>query len=105
MANTDPEAIERDIERTRAELARTVDAIAERVSPKRVAERNVAKVKAQASQAVASLGELVGGSKRADGDLEVWEDEYPARDLAPLLISVGAVVVLGAVIVLWRRRK
>ena len=42
MADTDPAALERKIERTRAELARTVDAIADRVSPKKVAERNVA---------------------------------------------------------------
>ncbi|MFD0665593.1 DUF3618 domain-containing protein [Thermocatellispora tengchongensis] len=39
MADTDPDELERRIERTRAELARTVDAIADRVSPKRVAQR------------------------------------------------------------------
>jgi hypothetical protein len=36
----DPNAIEREIEETRAELARTVDLIAERLSPKRVASRS-----------------------------------------------------------------
>lgn len=35
----DPAAIQRQIENTRAELAETVDAIAEIVSPKRVAKR------------------------------------------------------------------
>ncbi len=39
MADTDPDELERRIARTRAELAQTVDAIADRVSPKRVAER------------------------------------------------------------------
>ncbi|GAA2891117.1 hypothetical protein GCM10020220_096610 [Nonomuraea rubra] len=37
MADTDPDELERRIARTRAELAQTVDAIADRVSPKRVA--------------------------------------------------------------------
>lgn len=35
----DPAAIQRQIDQTRAELAETVDAIAEMVSPRRVAER------------------------------------------------------------------
>jgi LPXTG-motif cell wall-anchored protein len=33
----------------------------------------------------------------------VWEDERP--DLAPVLIGIGAVLVVGAAIVLWRRRR
>jgi hypothetical protein len=41
----DPGAIEREIEETRAELARTVDLIAERLSPKRAAGRGVTKVR------------------------------------------------------------
>ncbi|HTW21504.1 MAG TPA: DUF3618 domain-containing protein [Mycobacteriales bacterium] len=36
----DPEVIEHDIEQTRAELADTIDAIADRVSPKRFASRS-----------------------------------------------------------------
>ncbi len=35
----DPDAIERDIERTREQLAETIDAIADQVSPRRVAAR------------------------------------------------------------------
>jgi len=34
-----PDAIAKEIEQTRAELAETIDAIADRVSPKRVAQR------------------------------------------------------------------
>src|SRR4051794_25865761 len=41
----DPNAIEREIEETRAELARTVDLIAERLSPRRAAGRGVTKVR------------------------------------------------------------
>jgi hypothetical protein len=42
----DPEQIAADIERTREELAETLDAIAEKVSPKRVAKRTTKKVAA-----------------------------------------------------------
>lgn len=45
VAGQDPHEIQREIEATRAELAETIDAIADRVSPKRVASRSAAKVK------------------------------------------------------------
>ncbi|GII58941.1 hypothetical protein Pth03_73300 [Planotetraspora thailandica] len=101
MADTDPDALEREIERTRAELARTVDAIAERVSPKRVAERGVAKVKANAEHLASSIGELVGVSPGQKGA----EEEYPPRSMAPVLVGLGAVLVVGAAIILLRRRS
>jgi Protein of unknown function (DUF3618) len=41
----DPDLIQREIEETRAELARTVDLIAERLSPRRAASRGASKVK------------------------------------------------------------
>ena len=41
----DPDDIESEIERTRAELAETIDAIAEKVSPKRAVARTADKVK------------------------------------------------------------
>ncbi|SDJ63267.1 DUF3618 domain-containing protein [Nonomuraea jiangxiensis] len=107
MADTDPDELERRIARTRAELAQTVDAIADRVSPRRVAERTVADVKSKAGHLVASVGDALGVTPRPadygkDMD-QVWEDERP--DLAPVLIGIGAVLVVGAAIVLWRRRR
>lgn len=42
--STDPEALAADIERTRTELAETLDAIADKVSPRRVATRTGKKV-------------------------------------------------------------
>ncbi|MFC4589303.1 DUF3618 domain-containing protein [Sphaerisporangium corydalis] len=117
MADTGPEALERDIERTRAELAYTVDAIVDRVSPKRVAERGVAKVKANAGELVAAARDLVaghpprhaelrayGGEPAAYGEDDGWQDDFPARNLAPILIGVGAIVVVGALIAIRRRR-
>ncbi|GLW04992.1 hypothetical protein Misp01_01220 [Microtetraspora sp. NBRC 13810] len=118
MADTDPDELERRIERTRAELARTVDAIADRVSPKRVAQRGVAKVRANAEQLCLSVSETVadvvgvGAPKPAVYDSapdDAWNDadrfRDPARDLAPVLIGVGAVLMVGAAVMLWRRRR
>jgi len=108
MADSDPAALERDIERTRAELARTIDAIADRVSPKRVAERSVARMKANAGQLVAAVGDLVAGNpyRPVDGaPRDGAEDGRPQPDLAPILIGVGAVLVVGAAFVLLRRRR
>jgi hypothetical protein len=113
MADTDPDALERQIERSRAELAATVDAIVDRVSPKRVAERGVARVKANAEHLLAAARDMVGGVTHPArysepggvGDDEARQGELPADGLAPLLIGVGTVVVLGAAIVLWRRRR
>ncbi|TMR95381.1 DUF3618 domain-containing protein [Nonomuraea basaltis] len=107
MADTDPDELERRIARTRAELAQTVDAIADRVSPKRVAERTVADVKSRAGHFVASVGDALGVTPRpveyGDDTDRIWEEERP--DLAPVLIGIGAVLVVGAAIVLWRRRR
>ena len=44
------DALVADIDRTRAELARTIDAIADRVSPKKNVNRAMAEVRQRASQ-------------------------------------------------------
>ena len=49
-SGSNPKAIQREIEATRRELAETVDAIAQRVSPKNVANRSAYKVKLTARQ-------------------------------------------------------
>ena len=46
----DQDALVADIDRTRAELARTIDAISERVSPKRNVHRTLEQVRQRASQ-------------------------------------------------------
>ena len=46
----DPASLQEQIEQTRAELAETIDAIADRVSPKRVAQRGVGTVKAKVEE-------------------------------------------------------
>lgn len=52
----DPDDIQRDIERTRAELARTVDEIAERVSPRRAAHRGVEHLRTHPEQVATVAG-------------------------------------------------
>jgi len=73
----DQDALVADIDRTRAELARTIDAISDRVSPKKNARRAVDQVRQRAAQIDPMLA---GGAAAA--------------------VAVGVVVL-----VLWRRRR
>lgn len=54
-----PAALQQQIEQTRSELAVTIDLIADRVSPKRVAGRGVAEVKTK-------VAELRSGQQQGD---------------------------------------
>src|ERR1700730_149066 len=93
----DPESLEREIERTRDELARTIDALAERVNPRNVASRGVARLKEEAAQVTAAVGTIVGPVDRED------PQAIARRNKA---IMVGADVALAAtVLVLWGRRR
>jgi hypothetical protein len=56
----DPDTIQREIERTRAELADTIDAIADRISPRRAASRGATAVKSSVSGLFGGNGD--GGS-------------------------------------------
>ncbi|HEY7484260.1 MAG TPA: DUF3618 domain-containing protein [Streptosporangiaceae bacterium] len=94
----DPQALEREIERTRAELARTVDALADRVNPKHAARRGVMRLREEAAQVTAVVGGLIG-----PGDA----DDEGARDRgAALLIGAGVALAATAVAVMvWRRKR
>jgi exonuclease VII small subunit len=73
----DQEALVADIDRTRAELARTIDAISDRVSPKKNAHRALEQVR----QRVARVDPVLAGAAAA-------------------AVAVGVVAVI-----LWRRRR
>src|SRR5579862_267889 len=82
QADTEPKSVDQDalvadIDRTRAELAATIDAISDRVSPKKNARRVLDQVRQRAAQVDPRLA---GGAAAA--------------------LAVGAVVL-----VVWRRRK
>ncbi|GLW63565.1 hypothetical protein Arub01_18090 [Actinomadura rubrobrunea] len=93
----DPEALEREIERTRQELARTIDALADRVSPRNVAQRGAERIKEEAGQvakvARAMLAPPDGGRTGERGG-----------DRRALLIGIGVAVTITAFVV-WRRRR
>ena len=57
----DQDALVADIDRTRAELARTIDAISERVSPKKNVHRTLEQVRQRASQ----VDPLIAGAAAA----------------------------------------
>jgi hypothetical protein len=56
VALRDPDALVKDIERTRENLARTIDTIAERVSPANVGRRAMSRARDQASRPAVQLG-------------------------------------------------
>jgi hypothetical protein len=55
VAVRDPDALVREIERTRENLARTIDALTDRVSPASVARRTLSRAREQASRPEARL--------------------------------------------------
>ena len=73
----DQDELVADIDRTRAELARTIDAISDRVSPKKNARRALDQVR----QAVAQIDPVLAGAAAAT-------------------VAAGVVVLI-----VWRRRK
>ena len=56
VALRDPDALVKEIERTRTNLARTIDTLAERVSPANVTKRTMARVMEQVSRPEVQIG-------------------------------------------------
>ncbi|MBO0771943.1 MAG: DUF3618 domain-containing protein [Actinobacteria bacterium] len=73
----DPDALVKEIERTREDLVRTIDALTDRVSPAHVTRRAAARVVEQVSRPEV---------RRAGG-------------------AAVAVIAVGVAIYLWRRRR
>ena len=97
MADTDARPVGQDelvadIDRTRAQLARTIDAISDRVSPK----RNVNRAMEQVRQRADEIGQRVNA-----------EVGQRASQVDPVLIGAVAAAVLVGVTVLFlvRRRR
>lgn len=112
----DPDGLERQIEATRVELARTIDSLADRVAPKNVARRGAAKAKEQAGHVVETITESIGGvvrgdSRRIDPESGIADDvvstDYQRLPLSRGVLIGGAVAVAAvtAVIVIRRRRR
>jgi uncharacterized protein YoxC len=97
MADTDArpvdqDALVKDIDRTRAELARTIDAISDRVSPKRNVNRAMGEVRQRVNQVGQRVNQQVG---------------QRASQVDPVMAGAAAAAVLIGVTVLFlvRRRK
>ncbi|HEY5846821.1 MAG TPA: DUF3618 domain-containing protein [Microlunatus sp.] len=75
-ASDDPDAIRADIERTRAELSYNVDALADTANPKKMAERQVDKVKG----AAISVKERIMGSDDPYDDGKVGDAKAAVSD-------------------------
>jgi hypothetical protein len=92
----DPAAIERDIEQTREELARSIDELADRLSPKHAAQRGMAKVKEEAGR----VAEDIGAIARKE-----TQDRPRSPLTGPVLLGAGVVVTTVAIRLLLRRRR
>ncbi|POM25138.1 hypothetical protein BTM25_37800 [Actinomadura rubteroloni] len=90
----DPEALEKEIERARAELARTIDVLADRVNPRNVAQRGAERLKEEAGLVARTVKTLV-----APG-----EGGVPAVDRRVLAGAVGFAVTV-TVLIAWRRSR
>lgn len=91
----DPAVIEREIERTRDDLARSIDLLAERLSPRRVARDGMVRAKQEAGQVAADIGSMVRGEK----------NDRISPFTGPVLIGAGLIVTSVAVRLLLRRRR
>ena len=129
----DADAIQKEIEQTRAELAETIDAIADRISPKRAASRGAHAVKAQVSS-VFGGGDAQAPAAVLDSPPKAASSPDPATRTAAVrqiaetgggaahtgtqeftvsrrlrtdrvLLVVGLVAALGGVVVLRRSQK
>ena len=106
MADTDArpadqEALVADIDRTRASLARTIDAISERVSPK----RNVDRALEQARQRVSEVSERVNREVGQVSERVNREVSQRAGQIDPVLVGAAAAAVLVGVTVLFLVRR
>jgi hypothetical protein len=77
VAPRDPDALVREIERTRENLAQTIDALTERVSPAHVARRTLDRAR---ERLTSPEGMLIGG-------------------------AAVAMAAFGVAVYLWRRRR
>ena len=134
MAETrSPDAIAKEIEHTRAELAETIDAIADRISPKRAASRSAAALKAGVSGVFGSSNghapasvldapaaasshvdsqrrqrEVTAIAEQGGGSAYTGSSQYSVKRTLRtdrVLLAVGAVASVAAVAVLWRSRR
>lgn len=119
----DPEGLQQDVDRTREELSRTIDEIADRVNPKRVAQRRVelfrenaqhfregAKLSVNGARGHRSVRALpraeatYSGATRGDEGYLGTTTYMVRRAKVPLIAGAGVLLVVTTVVV-WRLRR
>lgn len=88
----DPDVIVAQIERTREDLAETLDAIVDRVSPKRVADRSKTKIRETVRSTAASARQVLT-EKTATAKVAVTEKSATAKEAVVDKTSTAKVVV------------
>jgi ElaB/YqjD/DUF883 family membrane-anchored ribosome-binding protein len=97
-SGTTPEAIQEDIERTRAQLGRTADALAHKLDPKAQAKEKLEHARAR--------GDAAATHARARAHRAQQTGRRLYRERQPVVIGVAAgVAALLVVAVIWRRNN
>ena len=106
MADTDARPVGQDelvadIDRTRAQLARTIDAISDRVSPKRNVDRALEQARQRVSEVTQRVNHEVGQvSQRVNQEVG-----QRVSQVDPVVIGAAAAAVLVGVTVLFLVRR
>jgi len=93
-----------DIDRTRAQLARTIDAISDRVSPKRNVDRVREEIRQRFDQVGHRAGERANEVSRRAGE-RASQIGQRASQVDPVLVGAAAAAVLVGVTVLFLVRR
>jgi ElaB/YqjD/DUF883 family membrane-anchored ribosome-binding protein len=106
----DQDTLVADIDRTRSELARTIDAISDRVSPKKNVDRAMEQFRRRADETMEQVRRRADQTveqirRRADQTMEQVRQQ--AGQIDPVLAGAvtAAVAVSGTALFLWRRRR
>jgi hypothetical protein len=99
----DPDAIAREIEETRAELAQTVDELADRLSPKRAANRTVARLRERLEEL--RRGAAARGTEASTGRFGTTYVAGRRLRLDRVAIVAGALTTVAVAVAVLRRRS
>ena len=110
----DQDALVADIDRTRAQLARTIDAISERVSPKRNVDRALEQVRQRVSEVSGRVNhEVTEVSQRVNREVGQvsqrvnQEVGQRTREVDPVMIgaAAAAAILVGVTVLFLVRRS